>query len=393
MLSTTARSVVLAPYLGFALFGAFWGTWGAALPAVRAQTGIDDGRLGASLVFVGAGALPAMLAAGRVVDRAGQRAAPAFLAALGLVALALAVVARDQITLSIALAAVGATSGAADVAINASASAAQAATGAPVVSRSHGLFSVAVVVSSLATGGSLALGAPLVGPFAVVAVIAVGVALTLRATGTPLAPSSPSPAAAVGRRRWGTAGLGSLVVIGVLAALAFAVENAHQSWSAIYLGDVLGAGPAIAATGPAVFAAVTATARFTTARLGIAHPAAVVTAGAMLAAAGTAVLAGATTLTAGLAGLAIAAVGTAVLYPTLVSALSAHLPVAARGSAISVVATIAYAGFLAGPVYVGRFAAAGGLPTAMIAVVALAAALAAAAPFALRAALGDRARR
>ena len=110
----------------------------------------------------------------------------------------------------------------------------------------------------------------------------------------------------------------------------------------------------------------------------------------MTAVAGTLVLAGATTLTVGLLGLAVAAAGTAVLYPTLVSALSTHLPDASRGRAILIVATIAYAGFLAGPVYVGGWAAAGGLPTAMLAVAALAALLAAAAPFALRAALAER---
>lgn len=78
------------------------------------------------------------------------------------------------------------------------------------------------------------------------------------------------------------------------------------------------------------------------------------------------------------------------LYPTLISALSTHLPDASRGSAISIVATIAYTGFLAGPVYVGGWAAAKGLPTAMLAVAALAALLAAAAPLSMRTALNHR---
>ena len=388
----TARPVVLAPYLGFAFFGAFWGAWGAAIPAVRAQAGVSDGQLGAALLFVGAGALPAMLLAGRAVDRFGQRATATFVLALGVVGLALAAAARDQVSLSIALAAVGATSGAADVAINAAASCAQSATGAPAVSRSHGIFSAAVVAFSLATGGLLALGAPLVAPFAVVAAAGLAAALVLRAAPAPPR-ASPSPTVNHGRRRWGPVGLGSLVVVGTLSALAFAVENAHQSWSALFLGDVLGAGPALAATGPAIFAGVVATARFTTARIGIAHPVAVVTTGAAVAAAGTLVLATATTLAVGLGGLALAAAGTAVLYPTLVSALSAHLPETARASAISIVATIAYAGFLAGPVYVGLFADVGGLPTAMIAVAALATLLAAATPLILRAALAEPAHR
>lgn len=389
MTSPSLRSITLPPYLGFAVFGAFWGTWGAALPAVRTQAGVTDGQLGAALVFVGVGALPAMLLAGRVVDRLGQRAAAVFLAALGVAALLVAMVSRDQVTLSVALTAVGVTSGAADVSINASASSAQASSGRPVVSRSHGLFSVAVVVFSLGTGGLLALGAPLIVPFAVIAAVAGVIALMLRSAAAQpgCSPATPSPAPGSGRGRWGALGLGSLVVVGALSALAFATENAHQSWSAIYLGDVLNASPALAATGPAVFAAVVATARFTTSALGVAHPLAVVTAGALTAAAGTLVLAGASTLTVGLLGLAVAAAGTAVLYPTLISALSAHLPDASRGSAISIVATIAYTGFLAGPVYVGGWAAAQGLPTAMLAVAALAAVLAAAAPLMLRTAL------
>lgn len=155
----------------------------------------------------------------------------------------------------------------------------------------------------------------------------------------------------------------------------------------MYLGDVLDAGPAMAATGPAIFASVVAFARFSTAGLGVARPAILVTAGAVTAAGGTLVLAVSSTIGLGLAGLAVAAAGTAVLYPTLVSALSTELPDAARGSAISIVATAAYAGFLAGPVYVGRWADIGGLPTAMVAVATLTAVLAAATPLALRSAL------
>jgi hypothetical protein len=52
-----------------------------------------------------------------------------------------------------------------------------------------------------------------------------------------------------------------LPLLALLGALAFAVENAHQSWSALYLDDELGARPATAAAGPAVFAAVVAVTR------------------------------------------------------------------------------------------------------------------------------------
>jgi MFS family permease len=183
-----------------------------------------------------------------------------------------------------------------------------------------------------------------------------------------------------------------LLVLGGLGALAFAVENAHQSWSALYLEDELGAGPAVAAAGPAVFAAVVAVTRFASARLAARHPTAIVVAGSALAAAGTAIVAGARGVPAGLAGLALAAAGTAGLFPTLISVLTAKVPDDRRGAATSVVTTVAYLGFLAGPVYVGTWAGIVGLPGAMLAVAALAAGLALLAGPGLRG-LGASARR
>jgi MFS family permease len=88
------------------------------------------------------------------------------------------------------------------------------------------------------------------------------------------------------------------------------------------------------------------------------------------------VVAVATTVPVALIGLGVAAAGTAVLFPTLLSAATAHVDDGARGAATSVVSTVAYLGFLAGPVYVGGWAAATSLPGAMLAVAGLASGLA-----------------
>ncbi len=102
--------------------------------------------------------------------------------------------------------------------------------------------------------------------------------------------------------------------------------------------------------------------------------------GALLATVGTTALASVTSVGSGLLALALAATGTAVLFPTLLSVLTSRVPEDVRGAATSVVATIAYLGFLAGPVYVGRWADAVDLPGAMLALAALAATLAVLAP-------------
>ncbi|NVC25322.1 MFS transporter [Kocuria salina] len=369
-MSWNPRSNVAA-YLAFAIFGAFWGTWGASIPAVRAQTGISDGRLGAALLFIGAGALPAMLVAGCVVDRWGHRTAAVTLVALGIAGIIVAVSARDVLTLSIGLAIVGATSGAADVAINALAGSAQQATGRPVISRAHAIFSAAVVATSLSTGVSLGAGAPLPVIYGALAVVAtLGATVVVRASPAVVSPPGPATGSAALTTNWTMMRL--LLALGGLGALVFAVENGHENWSALYYQDVLGAGPAIAALGPAIFAAVVAITRVTTAELSTRYPITVLTSGSLTAAVGTTLVGVATSLTVGLLGLGLAAAGTAVLLPVLLSVLAAHVPERSRGAATSIFTTIAYLGFLIGPVYFGYWSEAAGLPGAMLALAGLA---------------------
>lgn len=359
-----------AAYAGFAAFGAFWGTWGASVPAVRDQAGLGEGQLGTALLFVGAGALPAMPLAGRAMDRWGPRVAALLLVLLGSAGVALALTGRGFVSVSVGLALLGAASGGADVAINATAGSAERATGRPVITRAHGVFSAAVVVSSLASGLLLQAGVPVSIPFVVVAA-ATGLAAVVILAAADGEAEAPRP----DRTARPALFMLPLLVGGGLGALAYAVENAHQSWSAVYLADVLAANPAIAAAGPAVFAGIAAITRFGVSALPAAGTTVVIT-GAATAAAGSALMAAANTIPVALAGLALAAAGTAVLFPTLLAVVTAGVDESARGAATSVVTSVAYVGFLAGPAYVGAWAAATGLPGAMLAVAGLAAGLA-----------------
>jgi predicted MFS family arabinose efflux permease len=376
-------------YAGFAVFGAFWGAWGASLPAVRDQAAVSDGELGTALLFIGAGALPAMLLAGRAVDRWHERAMAALLALLGAVGVLVVLSAHGVAALAVTLVLLGATSGAVDVAINTVAGSAQRAHRGPVIPRAHATFSAAVVIASLTTGALLAAGLPIAIPFAGVAAAALAVAVAILRAGSdarrrraaaegaasPPDRADPPPDRAASLRAAGVR-VAPLLLIGGLGALAFAVENAHQSWSALYLSDVVGAGAATASAGPAVFAGVVAVTRFATGAASGERPRLVLVGGAIVAALGTALVAATSTLAVALAGFALAAAGTAVLFPTLMVVLTARVPEPVRGAATSMVTTVAYLGFLAGPVYVGGWADAVGLPGAMLAVAALAALLA-----------------
>lgn len=367
------RSLVIAAAVSFAAFGAFWGAWGASIPRVRAQAGLDDSQLGLALLFVSVGALPAMALTGKAVDRWGLRVAAGTVAALGVSGVVVALAGHDLVTLSLALALVGATSGAADVAINTVAGRAERAAGRPVITRAHAVFSAFVVIASLGTGLLMGMGASLVVPFSLVAVVALAAAVlmarglsAIRTTPTDVtaeAPRGPAP-----RTR-------GLIAFGLLGALAFASENAHQSWSAVFVTDALGGDVAVGALAPAVFAGAVAVTRFAAGGVGAAHARVVLAAGSAVAAAGAIILSAAPNLAISVVGLVTAAVGTAVLFPTLLGVVSARVDETQRGRATSTVTIVAYLGFLLSPVYVGLWSGAVGIRGAMLAVAALGAVL------------------
>lgn len=384
--SELLRRGTSAPYAAFAAFGLFWGAWGAALPTLRTQSGIAEGQLGISLLFIGVGALPAMALAGHLVDRVGLRLAPWLLVALAGAGL-LVTTARGATQLAIGMLVVGAASGAADVAINALAGRAENLTSQPLVTRSHGLFSIGVVIASLSAGALLGSGLPSTTTFAVIAaailVLAAKARLAARSLSTVLdhddarggTPRSNARRGASTRapvstlRRVGAAA--PMVIVGLVAGLAYAIENAHQSWGAVMLVDVFTTSPGLAATAPAVFAATTAVARLALAQLSRDHPTAVLVGGGTLATTGTAILAMAPSVSVALVGLAIAALGTATLFPTLLSrSLRGTVP-SRHGRATSTIAGTAYLGFLLGPAYVGLLAESSDLRGAFIGVAAL----------------------
>jgi hypothetical protein len=263
--------------------------------------------------------------------------------------------------------------GAADVAMNSLAGRAEQLSNTPVLLRSGGVFSASVVVSSAATGLSTWLAAPIHIPFAVAAVFSVAVgALVLKALPRGIqhdegAAIHPSRSTAPGPRLRRL----PLLLIGALGALAFATENAHQSWGAVFLADELQADTGLGAIAPAVFAGTVAITRFSLGRLRPGNETLILLGGSATAALGALVIAVSPTLPLAIAGLVVAAAGTAALFPVLLSLVSRGVSETHRGRATSIVTTVAYLGFILGPVYVGALSEAVGLRGAFAAVAAL----------------------
>ncbi|MDT4899319.1 MAG: hypothetical protein QOJ78_249, partial [Pseudonocardiales bacterium] len=106
--------------VGFAAFGAFWGTWGASLPRVQVEAGVSDAQLGTALLWVGAGALLSIRYVGGLTDRAERSVLPVAVAVLGAVG-AMPVFVHGVAALSVVLLLLGVCSGGVDAAINAAA--------------------------------------------------------------------------------------------------------------------------------------------------------------------------------------------------------------------------------------------------------------------------------
>lgn len=352
--------------------GAFWGVWAGAIPSIRDQAGTSDGELGVALLFLGIGALPAMMAAGKALDRWGQRTTAAALVLLGLSGVTVAMTSHGAISLSIGLIILGAASGAVNVGVNTAAVAAERALNRSIVARAHGIFSTMLVAAILVTAVLFSVHAPLVTPFVLLALVALLVAVkifrhaieSLQVSKTGVAPEFPM------KRR-------PLVVIGFLGAATFIIEGTHQAWGAVYLTDELHSGRTLALVAPALFYTVVALTRMGLSLVSIQRPSQTFIVGAGVASFGTAVFALAPIIPIALVGLIVAASGTAIMFPMLLTIVAKHVDDHARGSATALVTSAAYLGFLAGPAYVGGWASATNLRGALLAVAVLAATLSA----------------
>ena len=115
---------------------------------------LTDAEFGTVLLFIGVGALPAMLLSGRAVDRWGVWVASIMLISLAVVATIVGATAHDFVSASVSMFLLGVASGASDVAINSLAGLAEQQTGSPIITRCHGVFSLFVVIGSLVAGAA-----------------------------------------------------------------------------------------------------------------------------------------------------------------------------------------------------------------------------------------------
>jgi MFS family permease len=354
--------------VGYAVFGLFWGSWAACLPAIQRATGASEAQLGLALLCVAVAALPAMLVAGRLADVFGARLVPIFLVFFGGVEW-LPGLARSVAMLILFLAFVGIATGLLEIAINAHAARLEALHGIRIMDGLHAAFSSGVLVGGIGSGLLRRAGAH---PAWILAAVGVLTALTAVANLGPYPPLAPRQLRARLAR--------PLLIVGLVLALAFLVENGLETWSALFLERTLNANPAVSGLGPGLFAGAMVTGRVLAQKVEWPSVAGRMLFAGVAAAAGLAVAATAHHAAVALAGFVIAGGGLALSAPTLFGVAGRVGGEGGRGAALSTVAILGYLGFVAGPALIGAVSAASSLRGGFLFLCAVAVILAACAP-------------
>ena len=353
--TSTARLAVLA---AFFVNGLLLATWVSRIPAIQAKLNMSEGTLGLVLMGISAGVIVALSMAGGLVGRFGSR--PVTVAAgVGLcLVMPLPALMPTAPALFASLFIFGAFLSTMDVAMNAQAVAVERRAGKPLMSSFHAAFSIGGLAGALSGAAIVALGATIVVHFLVVALFSL---LVLLLIGRYLVHDS-------GEKQEGGAifRLPPRVLWG-LGAVAFCVaigEGTMGDWSGVYLAGTIGTTAAFAALGFAAFSLTMTLGRLAGDWLATRfNPVQVVRYGGALASLGllTAVFTGNQYVV--LLGFAAVGAGVANGIPLAFSA-AGKFPGMSPGAGIAGVATVGYAGFLAGPPLIGLIAEATSLRVA-----------------------------
>jgi MFS family permease len=364
----------------FGFFGLFWGCFAVLLADLSGSLSLSPGPLGVAL-FVGAGAsIAAMGALGWASDWLGRRAY--LILATGLFGAGIAGLALSDsfVVLLLTLVVLYSFSGLYDVGINAVAVDLERISGRRFMTYLHAAFSGGAMAGALGAGALRQAGMDyrLVYLTLLLPLVALVLAFATARFPRPEADetdgewppggelsAAAAPEAKGGAGRWELYRDRSLLLVAAIACLGLLAEGEMEHWSGIYLRDTLGLAAIVGGSGVAVFYGAMALGRLAigwiVGRVGNRRT----LLGSGLLAAGGMLLALATTspaLVVGgfvLVGLALAAVA------PLAFSVAGDLAPTRAGSAVSVVTTFGYGGFLLGPPLVGGLAEVVGLRGAL----------------------------
>jgi predicted MFS family arabinose efflux permease len=361
--AATVAAASRATYAAFIGAGFAFASWASRIPQVRDQLELSSAELGLLLLAIAVGSLIALPLAGVIVHRLGSRrtvTAMAVLLGVGLLTVALGYL-LGVVPVVIGLCLVGFANGAWDVAMNVQGASVEQHLGRSIMSRYHAGFSLGTVAGAGIGAVMVLASVPVTAHLLVVAIgTAVVIPLAVRGflpdvaqtadRGTETAEHRAEKADRGGVfRRWLEP---RTLLIGVFVfAFAFA-EGTGNDWIAVSLIDGYQASAAAGTVGFAVFlTAMTAGRWFGPNLLDRYGRVAVVRTLAVVATGGLLVFIFSPSTPLAFVGIGLWGAGTSLGFPVGMSA-AADDPAAAAGR-VSVVASIGYCAFLAGPPLIG----------------------------------------
>jgi predicted MFS family arabinose efflux permease len=346
------RAATRATYAAFAGAGFAFASWAARIPAVRTRLELDPAALGLVLLALAAGSVIALPLSGPVIARLGSRRTVAVMA--GLLTVSLVVIAVGHLAgvvpLVVGLFLMGFANGAWDVGMNVQGAVVERHLGRAIMSRFHAGFSLGTVAGALLGAAMVALGVSVTAHLLAVAVV-IGVAVP--ASARSFVPDVDGAATVGGGGGVLAAWREPRTLVIGLFVLAFAfAEGTANDWITIALIDGHGTSEAVGTLGFAVFLTSMTAARWVGPGLLDRYGrVALVRVLAGLALGGLLLFVFGPNAPVAFVGALLWGAGTSLGFPVGMSA-GADDP-ARAATRVSVIASIGYCAFLAGPPLIG----------------------------------------
>src|SRR5450830_2041836 len=371
-----ARTASVAVFITFFLSGFNFSGWAARLPAVRDALGFSPNKMGVLLLLAAIGSLLALPMSGVVVQWLGARRTVQVSAGLNTAGLVLASVgvALGSVWLTgIGLSIYGIGTGVWDAAMNLEGAAAEQLLGRSMMPRYHAGFSFGTVTGAGLGAAAAALGVPVIAHLGIALTVSLAVVLFATRHFLPEGTHDAHPDDARGVRgaakafnAWGES---RTLLIGLVVLAAALTEGSANDWVSLAVVDGFGTSNAVGAVTFGLFVTAMTAMRFLGTRLLDRYGRVVVLrlcSGLALAGLLLFALVSEDMMWLALVGVVLWGMGAALGFPVGMSAASDDpLRAAAR---VSVVSTIGYSAFLAGPPLLGMLAQQVGYRHALLAI-------------------------
>ena len=367
------RRAHLAVFFVFAFNGFVFASWASRLPAVRDDLAISPGQLGLVLLIGSAGSVLALPLTGTLVHRFGTRRTTrgaALVNAVGLAGAATAIAAGSTALTAASLFFAFAGIGAWDVAMNLQGTVVEHHLGRAIMPRFHAGFSLGAVAGALAGVLAAAVGVP--APWQIIASALVCATATIALTTAYLPDGTMTATSSSGDRgAWRRAAQAwtepRTLLIGLMVLSAALTEGSANDWLALAVVDGFSVADTLGAVAFGVFVASMTAMRFAGTglidRFGRVPVLRLSAASALI---GLLIFGLAPSLPTALMGVILWGFGAALGFPVGMSAASDD---PTRSAArVSVVSSIGYVAFLAGPPLLGMLAEHVGYRAALLAI-------------------------